>query len=60
MSLTFTCERATQEMLQEEMSNASTTSHKSTNLQDCQNFLTLQIHRGGIIPEVESYQTIAI
>ena len=49
------------------MDNVLTTFfHNSTNLQDCQNFLILQSHRGeiipyhknGIIPEVESYHTI--
>ena len=47
------------------MSNVSTTSfHNSTNLQDCQNILILQIHKGeiipyhGIIPEAESYHTM--
>ena len=49
------------------MDNVLTTFfHNSTNLQDCQNFLILQSHRGeiipyhknGIIPEAESYHTI--
>ena len=67
MPVTFTYEGETQEMLLEHMSNVLTASfHNSTNLQDCQNFLILEIHRGeiipyhknGIIPEVESYHTI--
>ena len=61
MPLTFTYEGATQEMLWEHMSNVSTTSfHNSTNLQDFQNFLILNVYIGEIIPEVESCHTIAI
>ena len=61
MPLTLTYEGATQQMLWEHMSNVSTTSFdNSTNLQDCQDFLILHVHIGEIIPEVESYHTIAI